>query len=725
MTWLRLGVVWTIVLLVTSTSPGFAATDDPPESPSAAQAPADELRDDPGPADPVDEIIVRAERVPANVIHVPAAVTVVDQEAIQFARPQLTLGESLSVVPGVFTQNRQNFAQDLRISIRGFGSRARFGIRGIRVLVDGIPTTLPDGQGQVDTLQLATAGRIDVMRGPSASLYGSASGGIIRIESEPVPEIPLVQARAMAGSYGFQSYDAKGLGQAGPVGLLVGVSRQVTGGYRDQSQMESNVLNSRVGWEIDDDSELTAYLNFVYGPIAQDAGGLSNAQIAQDRRQAQTCNQILDAGESVNQLGGALKYRREFGEHDETTAVTWYGWRDFDNRLAFGNACLGSAAGGSAGEIDRFFAGGSLQHVHEQDVFSLPNRLLAGVDIEAQRDDRSSRELYAQSLGATTLYQSEDVTSYRFFVQDDLTLPADLTLGFSLGFDALRYDVTDQLPPTATDVDDSGGLDFNQWSPAGTLRYSPLESVNAYVRISTSFEPPTTTELRRPDGTGGFDATLEPQTAVNYEVGLKGLLPGRFRYELAVYYMQIDSEILRIQIPINGGVDDRYRNAGESTRTGVEVGLAWRPIEPVTFTAAYTFSASEFVQHAAENGEDFQGNEVPGVPEQLLYAAVQYDHVSGAFVSLEGRYVGSYYADDANRVQADSYGVLDLRMGWRIDWGNFELIPQLGFNNLLDEAYVDNVRTGERATAASRIFEPAPGFEVYGGMSLGYRFGGD
>jgi len=718
MTRFRLGLVLATIQIVSCGSLVHATEDAEP-------IPIGLLADDPGPSDPVDEIIVRAERVPANVIHVPAAVTVVDQEAIQFARPQLTLGESLSVVPGVFTQNRQNFAQDLRISIRGFGSRARFGIRGIRVLVDGIPTTLPDGQGQIDTLQLSTAGRIDVLRGPSASLYGSASGGVIRIETEPVPEVPLVQGRAMAGSNGYQSYDAKGLGRAGPVGLLVGLSRQVTGGYREQSHMESNMLNSRVGWEIDDDSELTACLNFVYAPTAEDAGGLSAAQVAQDRRQAQTCNQILDAGESVDQVGGALKYRRAFGEHDETTAVTWYGWRDFSNRLAFGNACLGSSAGGSAGQLDRFFAGGSLQHVHDQPIFSLPNRLLAGVDIEAQRDDRSARELYASSLGATTIDQSEDVTGYRFFVQDDLSLPADLTLGFSLGFDWLHYSVSDWLPPTAGDVDDSGAFDFNQWSPAGSLRYSPDDAFNAYVRVSTAFEPPTTTELRRPDGTGGFDASLSPQTAVNYEVGIKGLLPGRLRYEFAVYYMEIDNEILRIQIPINGGVDDRYRNAGQSTRTGVEFGLAWRPIEPITASVAYTFSASEFVQHSAENGDNFAGNQVPGVPEQFLYLALQYDHPWGLFASIEGRYVGAYYADDANTIETQSYGVIDLRTGWRIELGRFELVPQIGINNLLDEAYIDNVRTGERANAASRIFEPAPGFEVYGGMSLGYRFGGD
>ena len=710
----RVGALRLLLGATLALATSASAADPEPDSLEAAESVA--AREG---ADPVEEIVVTTQRVPERAVRVPAAVSVVDQDAIQLARQQLTLAESLTAVPGVFTQNRQNFAQDLRLSIRGFGARARFGIRGIRLIVDGIPNTLPDGQGQVDTLQLATAGRIEVLRGPSASLYGSAAGGVIRIETEPVPDHPLVQARAVAGSNGYRAYDAKGIGQIGSAGLLIGLSRQETGGYRIHSRMESNVLNSRVGWEIDDDSDLTGYVNFVYGPIAEDPGGLSMAQVQANPRQAQTCNEILDAGERVNQISGALRYRRFWGEDQETTAATWFGWRDFSNRLAFGNACLGGGPGGQAGALDRKFGGGSIQHVVEHPIGPLANRVLAGFEAEAQWDDRFNRQLFPTSLGRPTLDQLEDVLAYRFFVQDDLTLPADLELGFSVGFDSLRYEVTDRLPPTGTNVDDSGRLEFSQWSPAGTIRYSPHEWLNGYVRISTSFEPPTTTELRRPDGTGGFDPSLNPQRAVNYEAGLKGLFPGQLRYEVAVYHIRIDNEILRIQI----AGEDRFRNAGETSRTGVESALIWRPLDRVTTTVAYTFSQSEFVEHLSLNGmSDFAGNQVPGVPEHTLYAAIQYDHPSGLFASAEGRYVGAFFADDANQVRTDSYGVVDLRLGWRIDVGPFALVPQLGLNNLLDEGYIDNVRTGERATAASRIFEPAPDREVYGGLSIAYDF---
>ena len=665
--------------------------------------------------DPVEEIVVLADRVPETVLHVPAAVSVVDQQAIQAARQQLTLGESLVAVPGVFTQNRQNFAQDLRISIRGFGARARFGIRGIRLLVDGIPTTLPDGQGQVDTLQLSTAGRIEVMRGPSASLYGSAAGGVIRIESESIPDEPRMSARVAAGSNGYRAYDAKAMGRSGPVGVLLGLSRQETGGYRQQSRMESNVLSGRAEWAIDDDSELTAYTNFVYGPIAQDPGGLSAAQVAQDRRQAQTCNALLDAGERVNQLSGAVKYRRAFGESNESTAVAWAGWRDFANRLAFGNNCVTGGLPGTTGTLDRVFAGGSLQHAYEAEPVGLDNQLLVGGGFELQRDDRLSRRLFQQGVGTVRLDQAEDVTGLRFFIRDELELPGDLTAGFSVGFDWLQYDVADRVGGN------SGQLSYDEWSPSGTLRWSPHEAVNPYLRISTSFEPPTTTELRPAGGGTGFNPNVVPQRAVNYEAGVKGLLPGTLRYELAVYYVRIDNEILRVRI----AGEDLFRNAGRSERTGVEAGLTYRPIESVTTTLAYTFSDSSLLAHRSRDGsQSFQGNQVPGVPEQTLYASVQYEHARGFFASAEGRYIGAFFADAANQLRTSSYGVVDLRSGWRIDYGRWRFTPQLGINNLLDESYIDNVRTDERLTPNDLVFEPAPGFEIYGGLSIAIELGG-
>ena len=288
----------------------------------------------------------------------------------------------------MFTQNRQNFAQDLRISIRGFGSRARFGIRGIKLLIDGIPVTLPDGQGQVDTLQLATAGRIEVMRGPSASLYGSAAGGLIRIETQDAPTQPDLLGRVSFGMNGFRSYVLKAGGRAGPVGLVAGFSRQETGGYRDHSRMETNVFNGKVDWAIDEDSELTGILRLVYSPIADDPGGLTVAEKRQDRRQAAPRNLQFDVGERLGQVTTGLRYRHRFGENHETTAATWFGYRDFSNRLPFDGQCReeGPAPGGATIALDRLFAGGSVQHVYRDDIVGLPNQLLVGVDVEVEHE---------------------------------------------------------------------------------------------------------------------------------------------------------------------------------------------------------------------------------------------------------------------------------------------------------------------------------------------------
>ncbi|MBW2698566.1 MAG: TonB-dependent receptor [Deltaproteobacteria bacterium] len=663
----------------------------------------------------IDEIVVRAARVERSALEIPAAVGIVEKEQIQLARQQLSLGESLSGVAGVFTQNRQNFAQDLRISIRGFGSRARFGIRGIKLLIDGIPATLPDGQGQVDTLQLATAGRIEVMRGPSATLYGSAAGGVIRIESETVPDVPDVQGRVAFGSNGFRSYELKGAGRAGPVGILAGLTRQEMGGYREHSRMETNVFNGKVDWAIDDRSELSGILRVVYSPIADDPGGLNEVEKWQDRRQAAPRNLRFDVGERLGQVTTGLRYRRNLGEKHETTAAAWFGYRDFANRLPFDGQCTdGGPPGGASVALDRFFTGGSLQYVYRDEIASLPNELLVGFDVEVQRDDRKRRCLYDTGEGRHTLLQDENVTSVRGFLQDELGLPADLELVFGVGFDALFYRVDDRLV-TPSDPDDSGSRDFTEWSPMLAMTWRPERALNAWWRISTSFEPPSTTELRNPVG-GGFDQDLEPQRAVNFELGAKGIVSGRLRYEVVAYYVEIRNEL----IPVDLMGDTFFRNAAKTWRTGIETGLTWEIANGLTARAAYTFTTAEFDRASDLLGNSLAGNQIPGVPEQLLSIDLAWRHRLGFFAGIQGRYVGTFYANDANTVEADSYGVVDLRAGWEIEIGSWLLMPHVGVNNILDQTYDDNVRIN---ATAGRYFEPAPEIEVYGGVTLAYRFG--
>lgn len=667
----------------------------------------------------IEEITVHSQRTDQRWIDVPASVSVVGEEQIQLARPQLTLGESLAQVPGVFTQNRDNFSQDLRISIRGFGARARFGLRGIKLLVDGFPATLPDGQGQVDTLQLSTTGRIEVLRGPSASLYGSAAGGVIRVESEPVSDTPRVTARVASGSNGYRSYELKSSGYAGPVGLLVGLSRQQTGGYREHSRMESNVLNSRAYWQIDDKSELMGLFNFVYAPVAEDPGGLTAQQQAEDRRQAAARNLEFDVGEKLNQVTGGLRYRRNWNAVNETTVTAWTAWRDFNNNLPFNGDCGPGRPPGVAGELDRIFGGASIQHAVSADVLDHSNTLLVGLNVEIQRDQRSRRCNYGGGdLGAYTLDQAEDVTSFRGFLHDEFSLLDDLALSFSLGFDALYYKVDDQLAVSPANPDESGHLDFNEWSPAASLRWTPSSAVSLYTRVSTSFEPPTTTELRREGGEGGFNSNLQAQRAVNFEVGVKGVMPGRLRYEFVVYRIWTDDELLPYEDPNVPGGETYFRNAGSTRRHGVEAMLEYEFVEGLIATASYTYSLAEFNDYTV-GGESLDGNQVPGVPEQHFYAQLRYLHSSGFFAALEGRYIGSFWANDVNTVQTDSYGVLDLRTGWQIDLGSWKLNPYMALANMTGTDYDDNVRLN---ASGDRYFEPAAGFAVQGGMSLSYLF---
>ncbi len=668
----------------------------------------------------VDEIIVRASRREVPVVEVAASVSVVGLEEIQLARPQLTLGESLAQVPGVFAQNRDNFSQDLRISIRGFGARARFGLRGVKLLIDGFPASLPDGQGQVDTLQLSTTGRIEVLRGPSGSLYGSAAGGVIRVESEPVSAQATMAGRVGFGSDGYRSYELKSSGYAGPVGLLVGLSRQQMGGYREHSRMESNVMNSRAYWAIDDQSELMGLLNVVHAPVAEDPGGLTALQRGADRKQAAARNLEFDVGEKLNQVTGGLRYRRNWDSANETTLAAWTAWRGFDNNLPFNGDCGPGRPPGTAGELDRIFGGASAQHVLSSDILERGNTLLVGFDVEMQRDDRSRRcNFGGGSLGAYTLDQEEDVTSLRAFFHDEFQLREDLALSFSLGFDALRYEVSDRLPVSGGNPNDSGRLDFSEWSPAASLRWSPDSALSLYTRVSTSFEPPTTTELRVEGGGGGFNRDLEAQSALNFEVGLKGMVPGRLRYELVAYRIWTRDELLPYQDPNAPGGETYFRNAGRTKRRGVEAMLEYEFIPGLIASAAYTYSSAEFVDYVV-SGQDLKGKQIPGVPEQHLYAELRYIHSSGFFAALEGRYVGAFWADDANTVQTDAYGLLDLRLGWRGEIGSWKLAPYLALANLTDSVYDDNVRLN----ANGGYFEPAAGFAVQGGLSLSYLFDG-
>lgn len=654
------------------------------------------------------EVVVTATRIEKPVIDIPAAIGVVDEATVQHARQQLGIDESLARVPGLFMQNRFNFAQDLRVSIRGFGARANFGIRGIKILVDGIPETLPDGQGQVDSIDLSSVGQIAVMRGPASAIYGNASGGAILVTSEQGTPDPFVEGRTSFGEYGYAKHQLKVGGESGKFNYLLSGSDLTVDGYRGNSEAESRQFSGRIRYDFEPGSDFTVTFNGTDQPVSNDPGQLTAAQVDQDPRQARAQNIQFAAGEELEQQRLGLVYRKSFGEHHSITARNYYVWRDFVSRLAF------QAGGGVT--IDRLFAGGGLMYANTQAWGSHDNRLLIGVDYDHQDDDRQRFANNNGILGALSFDQNETVTSQGLYLQDEFKLLEQLELTVGLRYDEVEFDVTDRF---LSDGNDSGRRSFSETSPMAGLMYSFSPRLHLYGNVSTAFETPTTTEFANPTGGGGFNRTLEPQTATNYEVGIKGALGARSRYEAAIFHIDVENELIPYQLIASPG-RDFFRNAGESSRDGFELSFGSQLAPGLDLSVAYTYSDFAFDRFVDAAGVDYSGNALPAAPENILQGELTYSHETGLFASVDALYVDDVYADNANTVVSDGYVVANLRLGYLATVGALSISPFVGVNNLLDEAYNSSVTING---AGGRFFEPAPERNIYGGIELRYDFG--
>ena len=498
----------------------------------------------------LDEIVVTATRRGDTVRDVARSISVVGKERIQLGAQQLGLDEALAGVPGLYMMNRFNFAQDLRISLRGFGARSSFGIRGIKVLVDGIPETLPDGQAGVDSIDIGSAQRIEVLRGPASSLYGNASGGVIAISSELGSEDPYVEGRLAGGEFGYQQYQLKSGGKWGDSDYLFNVSRTELDGYRDHSNTRGSLFNTKFGIPLNDTDKLIVAFNHTDQPTADDPGGINAAQAASDPSSARLQNLQFDGGESLSQQRFGVVYERN-RPSGNLTLRNYYVWREFDNRLPF--------TGGGSVDLDRFYYGFGAQYSLGE---SLPDNLnlTFGVDIDQQDDDRKRFDNNDGVLGSMTFDQNETVESAGIYVQGQYEIDDSWSLLAGLRYDELTYDVGDRF---LSDGDDSGKLDFTEVSPSLGINYKTIEGV-LFASYSSSFETPTTTELANPDASGGFNPALNPQLADNFEVGYKRS-SGRYYYEVALFTIDLEDELIPFELAAFPG-RTFYSNAGSSTR---------------------------------------------------------------------------------------------------------------------------------------------------------------
>ena len=661
----------------------------------------------------IEEVTVISSRVEQSAKDVPAAISVVGKKDIQLGRQQLGLDESLNRVPGVFAQNRYNFARDLRLSIRGFGARANFGIRGLKIYADGIPATTADGQSGVDDIDLGSLQRIEITRGPSSALYGASSGGVINLFSEDGPDVPYIESGITIGEDQQRKLQIKTGGQSGRLNYMVSVSDLSYDGYRDHAKVESTQLNSKFRYDIDDSSELTVIFNLVDSPTAEDAGGITSAQVDADPTQAQPRNLSSNAGEELDQQKIGLIYKKALSADVEMIVRNYYVWRDFSAFLPFGTHIPFVPDDGVV-EFDRFFYGGGIQFSFDTELFGRPNQVTTGFDVDIQEDDRQRYLNNAGRQGALTFDQIEEAKSYGVFVRNELSLTDEVSLIVGLRFDQVELSVDDKY---LLNADQSSDIDFDEFSPMLGVVWDLSPQVSVYANYATSFETPTFTELASPArnldvSLGGFN-NVSAQEAESYEVGFKGrFLAGRLYLDAAVFTMQVDDEITSVA---NIGNRAFFENA-DTDRNGLEVTAIVQASDNLKFSFAYTYSDFEFDSFATN--PTIAGNNLPGLPEHQLFAEASYTHPSGFYVVGDVLFVDELYVNNANSTTNDESTVANLRAGYEAVRGRWKFAPFVGINNLFDEEYNSDVRING---FGGRLFEPAPERNVYAGVTLNYE----
>jgi len=662
-------------------------------------------------ADVLEEIVVTATRVQRELLRVPLAVSAVGRDAVQRTQ-QLALDESLNGVPGLFFQNRYNQAQDTRVSIRGFGGRAQFGIRGVRIIVDGIPATVTDGQTADARFDFGSVERIEVIRGPASALYGSASGGVINLTTETGPETPFVEAGIALGEFEYNRYSLKTGGRAGALDYLVSATHTDTDNFRRHADTQFQTVNAKLGYDFEDGARLEVIGKLLNLPKAEDPGGLTAAQRAADRAAAQFNNVRFNAGEDVDQQRLGFVYERELGEHHSITLRNYYTWRDFETRLPFGFP-FGRQDG--AVQFDRFFVGGGVQYSYTGDVLGRPNRFTVGVDADAQEDDRQRFVNNTGGIrGALVFDQLEQAESFGFFFQNELEVTEQIDFVLGGRYDIIDFEVEDRF---LANGDQSNGLDFDEFNPMVGIVWSPVRAANVYFNFATSFETPTFSELGNPAlaGTAGGFADVAPQTADNFEIGVKGVVADRLRYQAAVYTIDVEDEIVGSFCDANRCFFDN----ADTERQGVELGLELEVFDGMTLVASYTFQDFEFDRFPSQPAAE--GKALPGIPENQFYAELNYQHPSGLYVKWDMLFVDELYGDNLNTARQSAYEVSNLRFGRPFRFGAWEISPYFGINNLFDEDYNQSIRLNE---FNNRFFEPAPDRNIYGGASLRFEFDG-
>jgi iron complex outermembrane receptor protein len=680
-------------------------------------------------------IVVTATRIAQSSAELPVSIDRIDADTLHRGQLQENLSESLVTVPGVAAQSRQNYAQDLQISIRGFGARSSFGVRGIRLYSDGIPGTMPDGQGQFSQFDLGSADHIEVLRGPFSALYGNSSGGVIAIFTQDAPPGYQAGASATYATFNTQRYALQTGGDNAIVNYVVDASHFQTDGYRVHSDAERNNFNAKVRFEPSDTSKLTVVANAVQTPFVDDPLGLTQAQVAANPTSAGVGAIPYNSRKDLAQEQVGVAYDDQLGGHDAVSASLYTGHRDTTQFQAIPQATQQAAPlyPGAVIALDRAYYGVDLHATDDRELLGMPFNLTGGI---AYDDLEEGRKGYANYAGAELGVEGalrRDEANHVYDFDQYLQMQWDPTAHWLViaGLRNNEVDVTSHGHLPVLDGADSS-LRFGAVNPVAGVTYRASSVVNLYASYGKGFETPTLNDLAYRSINGslpGLNTALKPARSDNYEAGIKAGNE-RVRADFAAFYIKTVDELAVLANSSGRSVD---QNIGETTRRGLELALdadwaggfssrlAYTYIRAVVAQSYYTCVAAPcnplpaLANPATPLPANYRfvaaGRYLPAVPMNSLYAAVTWSYAPLGFTTtmeLESR--ARIYADDRNSAAAPSYWLANLRAGFQQELKHWRFEEYARLDNLANRAYVGSVIVDE---TNMRFFEPAPGRTAY------------
>ncbi|WP_374343283.1 TonB-dependent receptor family protein [Azonexus sp.] len=672
----------------------------------------------------LDSVVVSGSRVEHSSFDLPAAVDVVDAERIGAGQARVNVSEALAAVPGITVQNRQNYAQDLQISSRGFGARSAFGVRGIRLVADGIPASMPDGQGQAATFNLDRAERIEVMRGPMSSIYGNHAGGVIQLFTPDGKGAPSVETSLAAGSDGAWKADVSAQGEAGGVGYVLDTSRFSTDGYRQHSAATRDQSMAKLTFRPSEDGKLTLLAN-TFSQDAQDPLGQTWEAYRADPRSVAANALLYNTRKRIEHTQGGIAYEHRFGE--QTIHLSAYaGERSVIQYQSIPRMVQLDNPGHSGGiiDFDRSFAGVSGRWSGRFGLGGGQLTTTVGFDYEQSTDDRRGYENFiGTTLGVKgTLRRNEEnrVASFDQYAQAEWQ-GERWTFTGGLRHSRVAFRVDDAY---LANGDDSGRVDYSKTTPTLAALYRLTPTVNLYASASRGFEAPTFNEMFYSSGGGSFNFGLKPSTSTHFEAGLKAYVGDDSRLDVALFEIRTEDELV-VKESDNGRT--AYQNAGRTLRQGIEIAVDSRWAANFTSRLAYTYLDAHYEQgfsYTTSSGATKvveAGKSLPGVAAHALFGELAWKHpASGFHAAVEGIARSKVEVEDSNADRAaPAYAIANLRFGVDRQYGSLKLRGFLRFDNLFDRQYVGSVVVGD---GNKRYYEAAPGATWLAGVSARYSF---